>query len=192
MATLDALRARVRTRLEEAVAGVWSDAELDECVTGALEVYGRVFPLEATAGVAVAEGATSAPLPAGALAVRRVTLADGTVVPRRGAPARGTGDEELAWEAFAGTLWFTRPLAAQTLTLWQTAAMTLADLPPADEGLLVLGGVAGALATRAVEDFKRGVPRPGDDAAVAGARSEFERELRRRARRLRVAIAAGP
>jgi hypothetical protein len=46
------------------------------------------------------------------------------------------------------------------------------------------------LAQRAVEDFKRGVPR--DETVVERARAEFELELRRRARRLRVAIAAGP
>jgi hypothetical protein len=190
MATAAALRARVRTRLEEASAGIWTDTELDECVTGALEAYALVFPKETTAGLAVAEGATSAALPADTLETRRVTLADGTVVPRRGAPARATCDEELAWEAYAGTLWFTQPLAAQTLTLWLTSAPTLADLPSADEGVVVLGGVAQALTQRAVEDFKRGVPR--DETVVERARAEFELELRRRARRLRVAIAAGP
>ena len=190
MATAAALRARVRTRLEEATAGVWTDAELDECVTGALEAYARVFPKETTVSVVVAADAISAALPAGTLDTRRVTLADGTVVPRRGAPARTTADEELAWEAFAGTLWFTRKLAAQTLTLWLASAPALADLPSADEGLLVLGGVAQALSNRAVEDFKRGVLR--GDAVVTRARVEFEDELRRRARRLRVALATGP
>lgn len=190
MTTMAAMRARVRTRLEETTAALWTDAEVDECVTGALEAYSWLYPLEATAQVAVAAGATSVPLPAGALDVRRVVLADGQVVPRRAHPRRWTGDEELAWEVFAGSLQFSQSLAAQTLTLWHTTMMTLVDLPPADEGLLVLGGVAQALHARAVQETKRG-GRP-DETVARQARDDFERALSRRARRLRSTSLAGP
>src|SRR5215203_6131604 len=161
MTTTAAMRARVRTRLEETTAAVWTDAEIDECVTGALEAFSALFPKEATSSVAVADGATTAPFPAGAIDIRRVVLADGQVLPRRGRPQRWTSDEEPAWEAFAGTIHFSQPLSAQALTIWQTTMMTLADLPAADEGLIVLGGVVQALEARAIQDFKRGGPSGG-------------------------------
>lgn len=191
MTTMAALRTRVRTRLEETTAAVWSDAELDEGLTGALEVYSWVFPKEALGSLVVAEGATSATPPAGTLDVRRVTLADGSVVPRRGAPSRRTADEEQSWELFAGVLTFTRPLAAQTLTIQHTCAMTLADVLPADEGLLVLGGVAQALEARAVQDFKRGGS-ADDGRLLERARLDFERELDRRRRRVRAGLVSAP
>lgn len=194
MTTMAAMRARVRTRLEETTAAVWTDAEVDEGITGALEAYSWVFPKETVASLPVSEGAMSVLLPAEAIDVRRVTLADGRVLPKRGAPLRGTADEEPAWEVFAGTLFLSRPLAAQTITIWHTTAMTLADLPPSDEGLIVLGGVVQALEARAVQDFKRGGPPGGDayDAVLERARAAFERELERRRRRVRAALASAP
>jgi hypothetical protein len=190
MTTTEAMRARVRTRLEETTAAVWTDAEIDECVTGALETYSWVFPKETTANVAASEGATSVGVPSGAIDVRRVVLADGQVVPRRGRPQRRTDDEELAWETFAGSIRFSRALSAQTLTVWHTTMMTLADLPVSDEGLIVLGGVAQALDARGVQDLKRG--NPTDRAVAEHARDDFERELARRARRVRAGLAASP
>jgi hypothetical protein len=194
MATMAAIRTRVRTRLEEETAAVWADAELDEGITGALEAYGWLFPKEAIAPVVASDGVTSVALPAGTLDVRRVVLANGQVVPKRGAPQRYTADEEQAWEVFAGSLHFARALAAQTLSVWHTAAMTLTDLPAADEGLLVLGGVVQALEARAVQDFKRGGP-PGQanyDAVIRRARADFERELDRRQRRVRSGLVSAP
>src|SRR5262245_41359111 len=141
MTTMAAMRTRVRTRLEETTAAIWTDAELDEGITGALEAYSWIFPKEVVANVEVADGATSATPPAATIGVRRVLLTDGQIVPKRSAPQRRTADEEQSWELFAGTLYFAQALAAQNLTLWHTTAMTLADLPPSDEGLIVLGGV---------------------------------------------------
>ena len=54
MTTLNALRARLRTRLEEATPAVWTDTELDECLTGALEQYSDRYPAEIESVVAVA------------------------------------------------------------------------------------------------------------------------------------------
>lgn len=194
MATMAALRGRVRLRLEEATAAVWSDAELDEGITGALEAYGWIFPREVLAAVAVNDGDTTVAVPAGALDVVRVVLENGAVVPKRGAPAGRTADEDLAWEVFAGSLRFSRGLSAQTITLWHTAAQTLDDLPPADEGLLVLGGVVQALEARAVQEFKRGGPLGGAgyDAVITRARAEFEREMDRRRRKVRATLVHAP
>jgi hypothetical protein len=194
MTTMAAMRTRVRTRLEETTAAVWTDAELDEGITGALEAYSWIFPKEAVANVAVADGVTSATPPAGTIGVRRVVLADGQVVPKRGAPLRRTTDEEQSWELFAGTLYFAQALAAQTLTLWHMTAMTLADLPASDEGLIVLGGVVQALEARALQDFKRGGPPESAsyDGVVQRARDAFERELERRRRRLHATLATAP
>jgi hypothetical protein len=194
MTTIAAMRTRVRTRLEETTAAVWTDAEVDEGITGALEAYSWLFPNETTSSVVVADGATSAALPAGAIEVRRVILASGEVLPKRGAPQRRTADEEPAWEVFAGTMYFARPLDAQILLLWHTSSLTLADLPPADEGLVVLGGVVQALEARAVQDFKRGGPveNAGYDGVLRRARAGFERELERRRRRVRSTLASAP
>ncbi|MDQ3548825.1 MAG: hypothetical protein M3439_08390 [Chloroflexota bacterium] len=193
MATIAALRARVRTRLEENTAAVWTDDELDECVTGALDAYGWLFPAEVITTAAVLDGATSTPAPTGTQAVQRVILSDGTVVPRRRRPLRATSGEELAWELYAGTIHFTDELSAQTLTIWHSAAVTLDDLPESDEGLVTLGAVVQALEARAIQDFKRGGPLGSSsyDAVITRARDDFERALARRSRRVRDGMVAG-
>jgi hypothetical protein len=194
MTTMADMRARVRMRLEETTPAIWTDAEIDEGITGALEAYSWLFPKEATTGITVPANATSVALPTGAIEVRRVVLADGTVVPKRGAPRGVVSGEELAWEVFAGLLHFSRTLAAQTLTVWYTTAMTLADLPAADEGLIVLGGVAQALEARAIQEFKRGGPSSGasDHAPLQRAQAAFEREVHRRKRRVRAGLVSAP
>lgn len=186
MTTIDALRVRLRTRLEESSAAVWTDAELDECLTGALEEYSHRYPGEAESSLAVADGDESVTLPAGALAVRRVALESGEVLPPRGAPSGSPSGEELAWEVFAGSLRFSRPLAAQTLAVWYETAQTFASLPAADEGLVVLLAVAAALDARAIQDAKRGIP--SDRALLDHARSTADRALAQRARRLRAVV----
>jgi hypothetical protein len=195
MATLAGLRERVRVRLEEAVPAIWSDDELDECLATTLETYAARFPHEVITTHAVADGTRVIPLPSGTQAVRRLTLADETVVPLRGAP-RGAagGDEELAWEAFGGCVHLSQPLPAQTLTLWTTAVVTPADLPAADEGLIVLGAVAQALELRAIQDLKRGsqLTLPSASTVVAQARERFALALDRRSRRLRAGLVIAP
>ena len=190
MTTAADIRARVRTRLEETTAAVWTDTELDECVTGALETYGHRFPTEAVTTTAVADGVLFVPAPTGALTIQRVILADGAVVPRRSAPLRATANEEQAWELFADQLRFTQPLDAQTLTIWHTTAPSLTDLPTSDEGLVVLGAVAQALQARAIQDYKRGQPSLLGDNVIANARADFERALALRARRIRGGMVA--
>lgn len=186
MTTIDALRTRLQTRLEEATAAVWTDAELDECLTGALEEYSCRYPAEAVSSLTVASGDGSVALPAGAFAVRRVVLASGEVVPRRGAPSGSTSGEELAWEVFAGQLRFSRPLAAQTISVWHATAQDFTGLPAADEGLVVLLAVAAALDARAIQDAKRGTPTDHD--LLRHARDAADRALAARARRLRAGV----
>ncbi len=186
MTTIDALRARLRIRLEESTPAVWTDAELDECLTGVLEEYSYRFPAEAESSLAAGSGATSVALPAGTLAVRRVVLASGEVVPRRGAPSGSTAGEELAWEVFAGLLRFSRPLAAQEITIWYEAAQSVASLPAADEELVILRAVAAALDARAIQDAKRGLPTDHD--LLRHARAVADRALTQRGRRLRAAL----
>jgi len=188
-----ALRARVRTRLEENTAAVWTDDELDECVAGALDACGWLFPAEVITTAAVLDGATSTSAPTGTQTVQRVVLADGTVVPRRRAPQRASTGEELAWELSAGTIHFTHELSAQTLTIWHSAAVTLDSLPESDKGLVALGAVVQALEVRAIQDFKRGGPLGGSsyDAVITRAREDFERAIARRSRRVRGGVVAG-
>jgi hypothetical protein len=182
-----AIRARVRTRLEETTAAVWSDDELDECITQALETYGRRFQIETISTSAVGSGATTAALPPGALDLRRLTLDDGTVIPRRQAPRGAPSGEEQAWELFAGTIHFVHPLDAGTLTLWHTSAPSLTDVPTSDDGLIVLAATTLALESRAIQDFKRGGP-PNYavwDGVISQLRDELHGELRQRGRRVR-------
>lgn len=186
MTTINALRGRLRTRLEEATAAVWDDAELDECLTGALDEYSRRYPAEAEGALTVPAGATTVALPAGAFDVRRVTLASGEVVPRRGAPSGSPSGEELAWEVFAGALRFSRPLAAQTIAVWHATAQTFVDLPAADEGLVVLLAVAAAIDARAIQDAKRGLPT--DHALLRHTRATADRAMAQRGRRLRTRV----
>ncbi len=186
MATMAGLRSRVRTRLEEVVAAVWSDAELDECVTGALEKYAGQFPIEVITTAIVADGATTTTSPAGLRGIQRVLLVNGAVVPRRRGPNGATAGEAQSWEVYAGLIHFSQPLNAQTLTIWHSASATIDDLPVDDEGLIVLGAVAQALEARAIQDFKRGGPfSTSSDGVIAFARDEYERALARRSRRMR-------
>jgi hypothetical protein len=191
MATLTEIRTRVRLRLEEASAAVWSDAELDEVITATLEQYSERFPREATATPAI--NGTNVAIPNGARSVLRVALENGAIVPKRAAPVERTADERLAWETFAGVIWFTRPLPAQTLTVWYLTSHAVGDVPDADAGLLVLGAVWRALEQRGVQELKRSGPAAGGSfgSAVQRAREEFERAFDQRARRVRAVLAAG-
>lgn len=187
MTTIDALRARLRTRLEEATAAVWTDAELDECLTGALETYSYRYPAEVASSLTAGGGDASVALPTGAVSVRRVTLASGEVVPRRGAPSGSTAGEELAWEVFGGLLRFSRPLAAQDIAVWHTTTQTFASLPAADEGLVVIVATGAALDARAIQDAKRGIPT--DHNLLNHAREAADRAFGQRGRRLRAVVA---
>lgn len=177
MATIEGLRSRVRVRLEEAAPAVWTDAELDECVTGALETYAARFPREVVAEVTVASGTTYVPFPDGAISIQRVITGDGDAV---------------SWESYAGTIHFLNPLAGGAIAIRHTAPTTIADLPLHDEGLIVLGAVASALEGRAVQDFKRGGPpsSSGYEAVMKRARTAFDQAMDRRGRRVR-SIASG-
>jgi len=186
--TINALRTRLRTRLEESTAAVWSDAELDECLSSALADYSARFPAEAEATISVANGATFATLPGEVLSMRRVISGDGVVIPSRGAPTGSAAGEELAWERFGDRLYFSRPLAAQTLTIWFRAMHDVSTLPAMDEELVILLAVAAALDARAIQDAKRGIPI--DRYLLQMARNTAERALDRRGRRLRVSALA--
>jgi hypothetical protein len=193
MPTLSELRTRVRQRLDEQTAAIWTDAELDEAIAATLEEYNHLFPAEQEVSQAVSEGATAVTLPAGSRAVVRVALTDGRVLPRRGEPQGSTADEAAAWETFAGELRFSQPLPAQTLTLWLLADHVVTDVPEGDAGLLVLGGVWRALVQRSVQDFKRGGPLAGVsyELVIRSARDEYERALDRHRRRVRTRLVSG-
>ncbi|CAN5604934.1 hypothetical protein BH23CHL2_BH23CHL2_25160 [soil metagenome] len=192
MATMADVRGRVRLRLEEASAAVWSDDELDEGITATLELYNERFPLEATAQAAIGANGTNVAMPVNARSVVRVTLESGAVVPKRAAPVQRTADEKLAWETFAGTIWFTRPLQAQTMTVWYRTNHAVTDVPEGDVGLLVLGGVWKALEQRSVQEMKRSGPVAGTASGfiVRRAREEFERAFAQRQRRVKATLLA--
>ena len=172
MATIDDLRSRVRVRLEETAPAVWTDAEIDACITDALDTCSARFPREATATLPVTSGTTYVPFPSGAIAILRVTLDDGYPIP---------------WDAFAGTIHFLDPLPTSSLSIRYTTPTTLATLPSSDEWLVVLGAIAAALERRAVQDFKRGGPPTSAayDAVLTRAQAAFDQAMDRRGRRIR-------
>lgn len=177
MATLEGLRSRVRVRLEEAAPAVWTDAELDEYITSALETYAARFPQEVVTQTTVSSGATYIPFPGDAITILRVIADDGYAV---------------SFESFAGVIHVFDPLPAGTLSIRHTAPMTFTNLPVHDEGLIVLGAVAGALEGRALQDFKRGgVPSSSEyEGVLRRAREDFERGMDRKGRRIRVSSAS--
>lgn len=189
MATLAGIRARVRVRLEESSAGIWTDAELDEGIAAALEAFGLRAPLEVITASSVPEGSRSAALPGGTRQVLRVELEDGRTLPPR---TRRVGEEATpGWEMFADALRFSHPLRGQTLRIWHTASPTLEQLLPSDEGVVVLGAVACALQARALQDAKRGGPGTSAgvqslQAVVNRAEQAFAVALDRRTRRARL------
>lgn len=187
MATLVSVRGRVRTRLEEQAAAVWSDVEIDEAIGASLEEYSHLFPREESVDLPVIAGATSIDGPEDAFEVLRLTLENGWVVPRRASPIGNSSGEELAWEWFAGTIHFSRPVEAQTLTVWCLTGSAIEQVPEADIGVVVLGAVWRALQQRSVQDFKRGGPLGGMSygAVIHSAEREYARAMNARRRRVR-------
>lgn len=187
MATLATVRGRARTRLEEQAAAVWSDTEIDETIAASLEEYSHLFPREESLGLPVIAGATSVDGPDDTFEVLRLTLANGWVVPRRASPAGTMSGAELAWEWFAGRIHFSRPVEAQTLTVWRLTGSTVEQVPEADIGIIVLGAVWRALQQRSVQDFKRGGLLGGMSysAVIGSVEREYTRAMDSRRRRVR-------
>lgn len=156
MATQAALLARVRLELGEASAAIWSDARLNEFLDQVLEEYNGYWSKQAVTTSAVSAGETEVTAPAAAVRVVRVVLEDGTILPTRHAmPGTRATDELQAWEVFAGTVYFTQALSAQTLTLFYLADHDYADIPARDEGLIVAGAVWKAVQGREMDDLRR-------------------------------------
>lgn len=193
MPTMVSIRTRVRTRLEESVAAVWSDGDIDESITATLEEYSHLFAREESVELAVEAGATSVDGSAETFEVLRVVLENGSVVPRRAAPVGSSSGEELAWEWFAGTIYLSRAVEAQTLTVWRLTGHSIDQVSAADSGLLVLGAVWRSLQQRSVQDFKRGGPLGGMtyDTVIRSAEREYTRALDRRRRRVRAHVVSG-
>ena len=189
MATQAALRARVRAELGEASAAIWTDARLDEFLDQTLQDYNQRWSVQAVSTPTVLANATSESVPTGAIDVLRVQLEDGTVLRQRIGVAAGTRgqDEHQAWEVFAGTIYFTQALEAQTLTIWYTSEHDYADLPERDEVLFVAGAVWRAVQGREIDDLRRqGVlQQQRHGFTERDAEEEYEALLRARGRRVR-------
>lgn len=184
MATAADLRSRVRLLLEESVAAIWTDAEVDQAVLDALGEYNLTARREVVTTATLA-GDEIWTLPADCVRVVRVDL-DGEIIPRRG-PVTAWGDRELqAWEMFAGALQFVEA-ATGDLTVWYLGGYDLATLPARDEPLIVTGAALGLLTVRAIEQGKRGM---ADDVAPARAALAARLDELRRARGRRVRSAS--
>ena len=164
MTTLGEARSRLRLWLEDPTpGGLWDDDELDEALRQALETYAVSSPLEVTAALSAAAGDQTLSLPAGAGQVARVTDPHGWVIPRRAAPQRDTGAEELAWERWGDALAFSRPLLGGDYSVRYYGARLLPALdddplpiPDADVTLLLAGATLWAIEERMRQEWKRG------------------------------------
>jgi hypothetical protein len=195
MTTLGDVRDRLRTRLEDTSATpLWSDTTLDEGLKRALDAYSQWSPNESVETFTAAEGDTSASLPDGALRVLSVIDPHGwTIPPLTGERLRYSGDEELSWSVFAGTLRFARPLIAGTYTLYVTGARawpanddSAFPVPDADLGLILAGATVYALEVRATQEWKRGPLPARYSEAISEARAAYAAEWRERRRVIRV------
>jgi hypothetical protein len=208
MTTRLQLRATIREYLED-VSGtpLWSDAALNEFLAAAMRVYGTRFPWQSTSATGpIAVGATSLVLSAGLVAagITAVRDARGRDVPRasqRQGPAAidATGLVQ-AWSVWAGTLRLQRPAGGDEVGIWaidylagrELVADDVSQQPveAGDEPIVVALAAAQAMKRRLVEDAKRGAPLAGSAEAVAEFRTEAERLIAARRRRVRAGFVA--
>lgn len=190
MATLSEIRTRVRAQLGETSAAIWSDTDLDEAINSTLEDYNQRWSYQAVTTVSVEEGDAAIDEPDGTLDVVRVQLEDGTIIEYRSRNVAGSAGrrERQAWERWGGQVHFTRPLTAQTLTIWYLRGHEIEEVPAADVGLIVAGAVWRALEMRSVDDLRRqGISvQQGHRETVEAARERYHQLLDRRGRRVRV------
>lgn len=195
MTTLGDVRDRLRTRLEDtSAAPLWSDTTLDEGLKRALDVYSQWNPNESVTTFTATDGDTSATLPSGALRVLKVLDPNGwTIPPAAGESLRYSGDEELSWSVFAGSLRFARPLSAGSYTVYSTGARSWPSAddsdfpaPDSDLGLILTGATVYALEVRATQEWKRGPLPARYSEAINEARTAYAAEWRERRRVIRV------
>jgi hypothetical protein len=100
-----------------------------------------------------------------------------------------------AWSVWAGTLRLQRPAGGDEVGSWAIDFLAGRELvgddvsqqpiEPGDEPIVVALAAAQAMKRRLVEDAKRGAPLAGPAAAVAAFRTEAERLIAARRRRVR-------
>jgi len=163
------LRTSLRARLEDVGAGpLWDDATLNEAIAAAVRRYGQVVRASRTLSLSLAEGATSAILPADVEDDRIVAVfdPDGNRVARHRGTVSQPGEPspgEQAWRAWGGLLSLDLPAAGGTWRLDYRAVRSVpaddavaVDLASGDEDLIVSLALAIALDQRIVADAKRG------------------------------------
>src|SRR5262245_13765985 len=203
MTTRAQLRTSLRERLEDTSGSpLWSDAALNDFLTGAVREYGVRFPRPATAVTAtVAPGAATVALPAAVVEAAIVAVRDGRgrdvppATERFGsAPADATGLAQ-GWRVWAGTLRLQRPATGDEAGAWAIDFLSgrelVADdvsaqpIEPGDEPIVIVLAAAQALQRRAIEDTKRGVKTSPVEGPAVRARIEAERLIAARKRRVR-------
>lgn len=203
MTTRAQLRTAARERLEDTASPpLWSDAALNGFLADAVAAYGARFPRTAQAlAAAVAAGALSVLLPAAVPeeGVAGVVDPSGRAVERFDGPgfAPGTGVEQ-GWRVWAGAVRFRRPVRAGEAGAWtveyRAGREAVADdvsaqpIGAGDEPIVVALACAAAVERRAVEDAKRGSRPVGLPGLASDFRSEAERLIAARRRRLRSGV----
>jgi hypothetical protein len=200
MTTRLELRTAVRQRLQdESVTPLWSDATINEFLSAALRRYGVLFPKEATVTALVNAGATSFAVAAVSEPGRIVRVLDdiGAIVPsQQGFDTDGqSGPVAQAWRWWNGTVLLTVPapqtgnwsIEHRTSRSLPTDDVTVVEVIPGDEEIVVLLASAAALRRQVVAEGKQGLSRGRDPLALASeaARLEADRLIAARRRRVR-------
>ncbi len=191
------LRTSLRQRLEDLnAAPLWDDAVLNDAIAAATLRYGTSVPAERSLALSIAADAVSVALPANVEGARIKFVIDpaGFYIPRqRLAPGETEpGGRAQSWRSWGGIFYLERPAEGGSWRIEYHASrattgddITMLDIAPGDEELLLALAMAQALERRIVADGKRGSASTALVAAAATAEREAAWLLRQRRRVVR-------
>ncbi len=191
------IRALLRQRLEDVnAAPLWDDATLNAAITAATLRYGTSVPAERSLALSIVAKAQSVALPSN-VEGNRITFVidpDGAYIPRQRLAPDDAGQAGTAqsWRSWGGIFYLEQPALGGSWRIEYHASrattgddITMLDITPGDEELLLALALAQALERRIVADGKRGSASTALVAAAAPAEREAAWLLRQRRRVVR-------
>lgn len=197
MTTRLELRTTLRQRLEDLnAAPLWDDAVLNAAIGAATLRYGTSVPAERALALSVAADAMSVALPANVEGARITFVIDpaGVYIPRqRLAPGEiEPGGRAQSWRSWGGIFYLEQPAQGGSWRIEYHASrattgddITMLDIAPGDEELLLALALAQALERRIIAEGKRGSASSALVATAATAEREAAWLLRQRRRVVR-------
>lgn len=158
-------RAEVRSRIADAVPGIFTDAQVDAALSVAFSLVGPRFPVRVDRTVPVAAGALSI---AGAFGTAVYVATPDADLPRANAPMTvADRSRALAWRPDGvGRVRLSRPVLGDEAGSWTVTevlpptfpAIPTAtwELPAGPDRAVIVHAAAGLLRTRMSDDLKRG------------------------------------